>query len=306
MITPCSFSISDTTNFVLDTGSPIHICNSLQGLQVSRRFEEGDRFLNVGDGSRVPVLALGVIKLSLESCSVILNDCHYCPSFILNVISVGQLAKENFEFSIKNDSFYIIMNGVKIMIGQLINGIYTLSRSVNVMNISSNKRPRLDCVSDGYLWHCRLGHINKNRMRKLVREGILDVDDCESLPTCESCLLGKMTKSPFTRKGERANELLSLVHTDVCRPMSVNARGGYSYFITFTDDFSRYGFVFLMRHKSESFEMFKRYRCEVEKQLGKNIKTLRSDRGGEYLSNEFLTYLRENGILSQWTPPGTP
>ena len=149
------------------------------------------------------------------------------------------------------------MNGVKIMIGQLINGIYTLSRSVNVMNISSNKRPRLDCVSDGYLWHCRLGHINKNRMSKLVREDILDVDDCESLLTCESCLLGKMTKSPFTGKDEQANELLSLVHTDVCEPMSVNARGGYSYFIIFMDDLSRYGYVFLMRHKSESFKMFK-------------------------------------------------
>ncbi len=61
-----------------------------------------------------------------------------------------------------------------------------------------------------------------------------------------------------------------------------------------------------MRHKSEAFEMFKLYRNEVEKQTEKSIKTLRSDRGGEYLSNEFLTYLGENGILSQWTPPGTP
>ena len=61
-----------------------------------------------------------------------------------------------------------------------------------------------------------------------------------------------------------------------------------------------------MRHKSESFEMFKRYRNEVEKQTGKDIKILRLDRGGEYLSSEFLTYLEENEILSQWTPPRTP
>ena len=54
-----------------------------------------------------------------------------------------------------------------------------------------------------------------------------------------------------------------------------------------------------MKHKSDSFEMFKRFRSEVEKQTGKSIKTLRSDRGGEYLSSEFLTYLGENGILSQ-------
>ena len=61
-----------------------------------------------------------------------------------------------------------------------------------------------------------------------------------------------------------------------------------------------------MKHKSELFEIFKRFHNEVEKQTKKSIKTLRSDRGGEYLFNEFLTYLRENRILSQWTPPGTP
>jgi len=61
-----------------------------------------------------------------------------------------------------------------------------------------------------------------------------------------------------------------------------------------------------MKYKSETFKMFKEFRHEVEKQIGKNIKCLRSDQGGEYLSNEFLDYLKENGILSQWTPPATP
>ena len=108
-----------------------------------------------------------------------------------------------------------------------------------------------------------------------------------------------MTKSPFTRKGERAKEILGLIHTDVCGPMNTTAMRGFNYFITFTDDHSRFGYVFLMRHKYESFEMFKRYRSEVEKQTKKDIKILRSDRGGEYLSSEFLAYLEENRILSQ-------
>ena len=117
MITSCSFSICDMTNFVLDTWSPSHICNSLQGLQVSRRFESGERFLIVGDGSRVPVLALGVVNLCLESCNIILNDCHFCSSFVMNVISIGQLAQENYEFSIKKDILYIIVNGIKVQVG---------------------------------------------------------------------------------------------------------------------------------------------------------------------------------------------
>ena len=60
-----------------------------------------------------------------------------------------------------------------------------------------------------------------------------------------------------------------------------------------------------MKHKSEALERFKKFRFEVEKQSGKSIKILRSDQGGEYLSQEFLGYLKENGIISQWTPPST-
>ena len=81
--------------------------------------------------------------------------------------------------------------------------------------------------------------------------------------------------------------------------MSTSARDGYHYFITFTDNLSRYTYVYLMKHKSESFKMFKRFHNEIEKKTRKNIKTLRSDRGGEYLFDEFLIYLEDNEILSQ-------
>ena len=86
-----------------------------------------------------------------------------------------------------------------------------------------------------------------------------------------------MTKSSFNEKDERATELLSLVHSDVCGPMSSSARDGYFYFITFIDDLSRYGYVYLMKHKLKSFEMFKLFHNEVEKQTRKSIKTLQSD-----------------------------
>ena len=86
-----------------------------------------------------------------------------------------------------------------------------------------------------------------------------------------------MAKAPFTGHSERASDLLGLIHTDVCGPISSIARGGYQYFITFTDDFSRYGYIYLMRHKSESFEKFKLFKNEVQNQLRQNIKALRSD-----------------------------
>ena len=108
----------------------------------------------------------------------------------------------------------------------------------------------------------------------------------------------KITKSPFTEKGKRANNVLDLIYTDVCGPMNISVNDGYVYFITFTDDIYRYGYVYLMKHMSESFEMFKWFQNKVKKQIKKSIKILRSDREGEYLSGEFLTYLEENEILS--------
>ena len=74
-----------------------------------------------------------------------------------------------------------------------------------------------------------------------------------------------MTKRPFSAKGVRATVPLKFVHTDVCRQINIQARGGYEYFITFSYDYSRYGYVYLMRHKSETLEKFKDYRAETEK-----------------------------------------
>ncbi|KAK8593024.1 hypothetical protein V6N12_045113 [Hibiscus sabdariffa] len=128
---------------------------------------------------------------------------------------------------------------------------------------------------------------------------VLNLENCYFVPR-------KMTKAPFSGKGERASDLLGLIHSDVCGPMNTQARGGFQYFITFTDDFSRYGYIYLIRHKSEAVERFKEFKNEVQNQHGKSIKALRLDRGGEYLSQDFDELLKECGIVSQLTPPGTP
>ncbi|KAL4556874.1 hypothetical protein LXL04_035040 [Taraxacum kok-saghyz] len=100
--------------------------------------------------------------------------------------------------------------------------------------------------------------------------------------------------------------MLDLIHTDVCGPLRSPTTDGRHYYVTFTDDFSRYGYVYLIRQKSDTFEKSKEYRNKVKNRLGKKIKVLRSDRGGEYLSIKFNDYLRDCGIVSQLIPPRTP
>ena len=90
-------------------------------------------------------------------------------------------------------------------------------------------------------------------MKKLHVDGLL-----ESLDACEPCLMGKMTTTPFSGTMGRETDLLEIIHSDVCDLMSVEARGGYRYFLTFTDDLSRYRYIYLMKHKSETFEKVRR------------------------------------------------
>ena len=93
------------------------------------------------------------------------------------------------------------MNDTVIIREQLKYSIYIISQPIGV-TYTASKHPKLDNISESYLWYYRLGYVNKSRIDRMVKECVLEIDDCESLPTCESCLLGKMTKSPFKKKGE--------------------------------------------------------------------------------------------------------
>ncbi|GKB54060.1 retrotransposon protein, putative, ty1-copia subclass [Tanacetum coccineum] len=169
----------------------------------------------------------------------------------------------------------------------------------------TNKRAKIN-LDSSLLWHCRLGHISKKRIEKLQHDRLINSIDIESLGKCVSCFSGKMARKPYSHQVERAKDLLGLIHTDVCGPFRIVSRQGASYFVTFTDDFSRNGYVYLLKHKHEVFETFKVFQKEVKNQLGKTIKLLRSNRGGEYMSQEFLDHLKEHGIIAHQTPPYTP
>ena len=128
------------------------------------------------------------------------------------------------------------------------------------------------------------------------------------------CIKDKQTK--HTKKGAtRSTQLLEIIHTDICGPFDVNSFNKEKYFITFIDDFSRYGHVNLLHEKSQSVNALEVYINEVERQLDKKVKIVRSDRGGEYYGRydesgqhpgPFAKFLEKRGICAQYTIPDTP
>ncbi|RLM64518.1 hypothetical protein C2845_PM16G23290 [Panicum miliaceum] len=112
-----------------------------------------------------------------------------------------------------------------------------------------------------------------------------------------------------------AQVFLELIHTDICGPFSVKSIDGYDSFITFTDDYSRYGYIYPIKEKSEALDKFKEFKAEVENQHNLKIKVVRSDRGGEYygrhtpygqVSGPFARFLTEQGIVAQYSMSGDP
>ena len=126
--------------------------------------------------------------------------------------------KKGFKFIIRNNKCNIYHDNIFYGYALCTSGLYILNiedtSEKSIYNIES-KKIKSD-LNTTYLWHCRLGHINEKPISKLQQNGLLNSFDYESFETCESCLLEKMTKTPFTGQSERANELLGLIHSDVC------------------------------------------------------------------------------------------
>jgi hypothetical protein len=220
--------------------------------------------MRVGNGQSVYIVAEGTLHLRLPSGMIlVLNKCYYVPALSINIVSGSRLSRDGYHFEFVTNGCSIFKDGVFYVHAPDRDGLYIMDRVTHINSVDV-KRCKHSDDNATYIWHCRLGHVGAKRMKKLHNDGLLGSLDFDSFDMCESCLLGKMTRTPFTGTIERASDLLGLIHTDVCGPMSISTRNGYRYFVTFTDDLSRYGYIYLLKHNSETFEKFKEFQKEVE------------------------------------------
>ena len=123
---------------------------------------------------------------------------------------------------------------------------------------------------------------------------------------CKGCSLGKHTRKPFHHSESRSKEILDLIHSNVCGPMSNKTLRCHIYYVTFIDDHSRNTWLYLLKTKYEVFDKFKKFRAEVETLTEKEIKTLRFGNGGEYTYKELIAYCKDAGIKRELIVPYYP
>ena len=160
-------------------------------------------------------------------------------------------------------------------------------------------------VNETEVWHSHLCHISVSVMTRLAK---LDLILSFTLAKGSKYLSCVQAKQPckLHKAAEERHLAPELIHSDLCEMNGVLTKGGKKYFMTLIDDSTRYCYVYLLNAKDEALHYFKIYKAEVENQLEKKIKRVRSDRGGEYFSSEFDSFLAEHVIIHERTPPYSP
>ena len=294
--------------WIIDSGASAHMCNNKT--LFTKIDSTKTSSVTVGDGRGLRCAGVGEVMLCLEvpggkTQRTAVRDVLYVPGLAFNLFSVPMANQKGCAVVFENGKSEVMREGRVMATGSRSGSLYYLDcKSTPEAHVTTGEKE-----SKEDLWHQRYGHLSETSLKKLVNEGMvdgLDYNASKKLTFCSDCADGKNHRQKFDKDGHRRTEALELVHSDVCGKMSVASNGGAYYFLTFIDDATRYTWVYILKTKAAVYEKFREWKAEVEKSFGKELKTLRTDNGGEYTSREFASYLKEEGIRHETTVPKTP
>ncbi|MCO5609052.1 hypothetical protein L7F22_063273 [Adiantum nelumboides] len=295
-----------------DSGASRHI-TSRKDLFCSLDAAPAGKKVTCENSASYPVKGVGKILITISNGSdLCLPDVLYVPGIKKNLLSVSSLAKNGLRVIFEDDKCIVRDrdNGYSLITtSTLENGLFVLDRYEKQMQACIAKT-KTQAMQDAELWHARFGHVGYGSLMTLQRHNMVHDFSLTKMPprhVCEGCVLGKMHRFAFSQDGfVRVTQKLQLVHSDVCGPMRTPSMGNSLYFVTFIDEFSRFCWVYPLKEKSDVFAVFQHYVSMVENETGCKVQTLRTDRGGEYMSGAFKDFLGKKGIKHQWTMPYTP
>jgi hypothetical protein len=222
----------------------------------------------LGDDQACDITEKGDVKIQLNGSVWKLDNVRHVPDLRKNLISIGQLASDGYVTTFTGDKWKISNGAMTIARGTKNETFYTTTDGCGLAAVAEGKE-------DPNLWHQRFGHMSSQGLKCMQSRGKLPGLKSVEVDFCESCILGKQKRVSFKKAGRApAKEKLELVHTDVWGPASVSSIGGKQYFVTFIDDHSRKVWVYFLRHKSDVFEAFKKWKAMVENETGLKIKKL--------------------------------
>lgn len=307
--------LSDSTSidWIVDSGSSNHFISDKSLL---RNFKQCDiNVKGIGNNS-VKAKGYGTISLSLNVKGreeiLTLLKVYWGPSLKKNLISGSQVDKHGHRLIICDSECTLInSNGRTMGIAPLVGSLYILHAKVvpelSSANISISKLKNVR--NDIMMWHRRFGHQNVKGLKHLAKENLVyGVNRLSGdAQLCDPCIRGKMTRAQFKSVGGiKSKHPLELIHLDLWSSASGPSYGQAKYLLTAVDDFSRYAWGFPLKNKNDCFAKFKNFKTQVEKQVSRPIKAVRTDCGLEFCSDEFKQFLEKDGIVAERTNVYSP
>lgn len=287
--------------WILDSGCSSHMTGDKSKFVKIEKHEGGAVKFGNNEGAEIR----GKGTVSLLDGKIKATDVLYVKGLKHNLLSVCKICDKGNDVIFKRTLVEIRKEGTGKLIASGIRtsgNLYTLTEGIENICLMSQE-------DTNWLWHKRLGHICFGNLVKISRK-----DAVRDLPrickpdnqVCGPCQLGKLSRFHHPVKEYHTGKPLELIHTDLCGPMKTEAIGGVRYFMLCIDDYTRMTWAFFLKHKHEALSHFKHFRNAVENMTGRRIKCLRSDRGGEFTSDEFYDYCSKHGIKRQFSVSRTP
>jgi hypothetical protein len=278
--------------WILDSGATQHMTNDAQSVTALCHQSSS---VCIADGSQMQAIGTGTVEFRHDGNTATLNSVLVCPQLSSNLLSVSKLADSGHLVSFSDSACIISKAGKKVLVANRTGSLYSLELKPSA--------PQTMLAATMSNWHQRLGHLNGKAIQMLADKGMatgIKITGDEG-GQCVSCIVGKHKVSTSKQAGTRATKVGGLVHSDLCGPLQVPSVSGCRYFMTITDDYSRYISVFPLRAKSDAFHAFEGYCNRFFNLHQRHISAIRSDNGTEYRNRQFTEFCHLHGIHQQFT-----
>ena len=215
----------------------------------------------------------------------------HIPSMARNLISLSTMDVDGYKYAGGHRVLKVSKGSLIHMIGDMNSAKLYVLRGSTLPGIAAavTSNDSDDCGKT-HMWHMRLGHMSEQGMAELVKRELIDGCNLSKFEFCEHCIFGKHKRVKFNASVHTTKGILDYVHADVWGPSRKTSIGGANYMLTIIDDYSRKVWPYFLKHKSDVFDAFKKWKVMVEKQTEKKVKVLRTDNGMEFCSNELRSF----------------
>jgi hypothetical protein len=196
-----------------------------------------------------------------------LRNILHVPEAQKNLISVHHLATDNSAFLEFHPNYFLVkdQDTKKVILeGECRHGL-------NPFPAPSNKKAYIATKVPFSRWHSRLCHPLSAIVKQVISRNKLPLlGEASSSLVCDACQQAKSHQLPYTRSDSKSSSPLELIFSDVWGP-SIESVGRYRYYVSFIDDFSKFTWIYLIKHKYDVFHKFQDFQAMVERQFNKKI-----------------------------------